>query len=137
MVSVNYLTVLIAGVLHMGVGALWYGPLFGKPWMALMGISKESMAATGADKKMGQRYFVAFVGALITAFGLNYIVQVSGDTTFGAGMECGLLAWLAFVVPVLLTQVLWENKPVKLYILNIGYYLVTFALVGGVLAVWR
>lgn len=135
MVSVNYLTVLAAGVMHMFIGYLWYGPIFGKPWMAMMGFTKEGLEA--AKKTMGQRYFASFVGALVTAFGLNYIVQVSGDTTFGAGMECGLLAWLAFVAPALLGQILWENKPIKLYVLNVGYYLVTLTVVGGMLAVWR
>ena len=34
MMSVNYLAVLVAAALEIGLGALWYGPLFGKPWMA-------------------------------------------------------------------------------------------------------
>ena len=35
--EVNLLAVLAAGIVPMVVGALWYGPLFGKRWLELMG----------------------------------------------------------------------------------------------------
>ncbi|HLD39833.1 MAG TPA: DUF1761 family protein, partial [Candidatus Nanoarchaeia archaeon] len=33
----NYLAVLVAAIAAYVVGFLWYGPVFGKKWMALMG----------------------------------------------------------------------------------------------------
>ena len=36
MLEVNYLAVLIAGIVPMIVGAIWYGPLFGKRWLGYM-----------------------------------------------------------------------------------------------------
>ncbi|MCH7574095.1 MAG: DUF1761 domain-containing protein [Candidatus Marinimicrobia bacterium] len=37
MISINYLAVLVAAAIEFGLGALWFGPLFGKPWMAAHG----------------------------------------------------------------------------------------------------
>lgn len=39
MVPVNYLAILVAAVLSMVLGFLWYGPLFGKEWTKLMGVT--------------------------------------------------------------------------------------------------
>ena len=33
-ITINYLAVLVCGVLHQVLGALWYSPLlFGRPWL--------------------------------------------------------------------------------------------------------
>jgi hypothetical protein len=37
MITINYLAVIAAAIAAVGVGVLWYGPLFGKEWMKLMG----------------------------------------------------------------------------------------------------
>ena len=41
MPAVSLLATLVATILGFLLGALWYGPLFGKRWMALAGISRE------------------------------------------------------------------------------------------------
>ncbi|MBI3341870.1 DUF1761 domain-containing protein, partial [Candidatus Curtissbacteria bacterium] len=35
--QINYMAVVAAAVVNMVLGFLWYGPLFGKPWMKMMG----------------------------------------------------------------------------------------------------
>ena len=40
-ISINFLAVGIAVVANFFLGALWYGPLFGKAWAAEMGISLD------------------------------------------------------------------------------------------------
>ena len=40
---INYGAVVGAAVASMILGSLWYGPLFGKPWMAAMGFTKDAM----------------------------------------------------------------------------------------------
>jgi hypothetical protein len=42
-ITINYAAVLLAAVANMVVGMLWYGPLFGKQWQALMGFNADSM----------------------------------------------------------------------------------------------
>ena len=41
--EVNLLAVLVAGIVPMVVGALWYGPLFGKRWLQLMETTAEEI----------------------------------------------------------------------------------------------
>lgn len=43
-VNINYLAVLIAAIVSMIVGGLWYSPiLFGKMWTKAMGWNEETM----------------------------------------------------------------------------------------------
>jgi len=41
--AVNVLAILVVGVAYMVVGFLWYGPLFAKPWMKLVGMTQEDL----------------------------------------------------------------------------------------------
>ena len=43
MYEVNLLAVLVAGIVPMIVGFLWYGPLFSKRWLALMETTEEEI----------------------------------------------------------------------------------------------
>lgn len=140
-VEVNYLAVLVGAVINMIIGSLWYGPVFGKQWQALMGWGPERMAqmkAEGADKGMWKKYLVAFVGGFVMSFVLwHSLVFAIGFMQEGGvwkGVEGAFWNWLGFVVPVILGTFLWEGKSFKLFVLNIGYYLVSLVMVGAVLA---
>ena len=139
MVPINYLAVLASAVVMMVLGGLWYGPLFGKQWSALMGWSAEEMKAKMA-KGMAKSYVLMALGALLMSFILAHAIifadaylNMSGVS---AGLEVGFMNWLGFVVPVSLGTVLWDGKPWKLWVINAGYYLAGLLLIGVLLALW-
>lgn len=39
--EINWLGLLLGSVAGFALGAVWYGPLFGKAWMAALGIKKR------------------------------------------------------------------------------------------------
>lgn len=132
----NWLAVIVAAILQMVLGFLWYGPLFGKTWMSMMGIAPQ--ASTGAmGKGMGKTYAWTFVGSLVTAAVLGKLVGAMGATSTGAGAAVGFWAWLGFVATVTLGSVLYEKRSFSLYALNNGYQLVSLVMMGEVLAAWR
>ena len=135
-VDVNYLAVFAAAVVGMALGALWYSPvLFGKTWMSLTGLSEETLTKA-KEKGMAKSYLIGFIGTLIMSYVLAHITSYASATTFLEGSLAGFWIWLGFIAPVALGTVLWEGKPVKLYILNTSYYLVALVLMGAILAVW-
>ncbi len=132
MVTLNYVAIVVAGLIQYVLGALWYGPLFGKQWVRLMKIDPKKM-----DKSnMGLRYFGGLVTALLMTFILAHLVRYAGATTALEGMFIGVIGWLGFIATVAFGSVLWENKPFSLYVLNTGYYLVCLLISGVILAVW-
>lgn len=134
--TINYLAVLAAAVVSMVVGALWYGPLFGKLWISMMGFTEEKMKEAKA-KGMGKSYAVAFVGSLVMAFVLAHFAAVWNAEGVAGAWQLAFWSWLGFIAPIMLGQVLWEGKPVKLYILNVAHYLVALFLMAIMLVMWR
>lgn len=135
-VSINYLAVIVTAIVGYFIGFLWYGPIFGKTWMKLIGMTDKDLKKA-KEKSMAGRIITGFVAALILTFVLAIFVGVVNATTFLQGISLGFWIWLGFLATTMLGIVLWDNKPLNLYILNTLHYLVVLAVSGGILAVWR
>lgn len=62
------MAVLVCGVAALVIGSIWYGPLFGKAWMKIMGVENMSEEQKQAMKKgMWMMYLSQFILSLITA----------------------------------------------------------------------
>jgi hypothetical protein len=51
-------------------------------------------------------------------------------------MKIGFAVWLGFVTTVQLTGALFGKQPTKLYLINTGYQLVCYLIMGAILAKW-
>ena len=128
--SVNVLAVLVATLSGFVIGGTWYGPLFGKPWMAASGMTKEK----GAQGNMALTYGLAFVLNAIAAMGLALLLDADHGVLHG--VHAGIAASLFFVVPALGVIYLFERRPLKLFFINAGYQVVNFTVMGAILGLW-
>ncbi len=135
MVDVNWIAILFCAVLSMVIGSMWYGPLFGKTWTKLVGLSKEDLEKE--KKTMPRTYSAMFVSAIITSFVLAVIINMAPQPSVMAGITGAFWVWLGFIAAVKLSDVLFEKKPMKLYLIEIGYYLVFILVAGAILGGWR
>jgi len=142
MVPINYLAVLVSTALMMILGGLWYGPIFGKQWIGLMGFDPKKVAEMQAVGMSGmwKNYSMMALGALIMSFILAHAVIFAnaylGTSGIEGGLMTGFMSWIGFIAPVTLGTVLWEGKPWKLWVINTLYYLVGLLIVGALLSVW-
>ena len=136
-ISVNYLAVLVAAFIPMLVGSVWYGPLFGKKWMDLMGQTEEELKESFNPAKS---YGVTFVMAILTAYVLAHVMGAYGYATGVEGLTAGIQAafwlWLGFVVTISWQQVAFSGQKIELWLLNIFYNLVAMLCMGMLLASW-
>lgn len=133
--TVNYLAVVVAAVASMAIGFAWYSmPVFGKPWVKLLGLTQEALKKS--QKEMGPKYGIMVLASLLMAFVLAVLVKLAWSQTAIGGAKVGALAWLGFVATVGLNSFVFENKPFQLYLINVAYYLVSLVLMGAILAVW-
>ena len=131
-VDINIWAVIVAAVVNMVAGTIWYSKgLFGKEWAKLTGRKLEDMSGGG----MG--YGVAAVGALLQAYILAHFVTYAGATTFWDGLVTGFWLWLGFVAVVTAVHLVFEGRPWALWKINAGYFLVVLLINGGLLAAWR
>jgi len=104
--EVNLFAVLVAGIVPMVIGALWYGPLFGKRWLAMMEMTAEEVQEGFNPVKT---YGVSFALALVTAYVIAQLVaEVSPESVSSLGggggsamigVHVALMALIAFVIP--------------------------------------
>lgn len=133
--SVNYLAILVAALVNMAVGFVWYGPLFGKTWMKLVGISKEDIAAQ--KSKLPMLYGGMFLVTLIFVYVMAHFVQIGGAATAVDGSLIGFWAWFGFVATTSLGGYTFSGRPLKLWKLENGHHLINFLITGALLAVWQ
>ncbi len=138
-VPINYIAVLVAAILNMVAGAVWYG-IFSKQWMKAAGKSEGDMKKGGPDANKG--YLVTFLGALVLAYVLAHFVMyviASGYFTYSdtmIGLLTGFWAWLGFVATTALANTVFEGRNKNLYYLNQGYNLIAFLVMGALLGAW-
>ena len=142
MPHVNYLAVLVTGVVIFVLGGLWYSPmLFAKPWTRMMGKSEEEMktymASPKAKKEMPLMYAMAFVTAVVIAWVMAIVVNHFPPVTVIRGVEVGALCWLGFAAATSLATAMFSMQPKALWLINSGYNLVSFILAGVILGAWQ
>ena len=134
--DVNYLAVLVSTIVSMAIGAFWYSPAgFGKKWMELMNITKANIDKA-KQKGMTKSYITAFIALFILNFVLANIIMTAQAISWFEGLQVGLVMWLGFIATVMIGSILWESKPVKLYLINVLHYAVVLAIAGAILAAW-
>lgn len=133
-IVVNYWAVLAAAIANMAIGMLWYGPIFGKQWMAMTGITKESM------KDMPLKPWQAMIGGLVTSLIIAYVL-VFFTLTWVSSLTEALMStfwiWLGFVATTQLSGFLWEGKSFKLFVLNTAYSLIAYGVMTAILFLWQ
>ncbi len=131
----NYLAILVSVIVVHVIGGLWYGPLFGKHWMKLAGYSKKDLKDM---KKTAMRGYVgSFIALLISLTVLASFLSALGSTDWRSGMTVAFMIWLGFFAMPMLGSVWWENKPFKLYLLNVLHWLVALLVSGAIVGVWQ
>jgi hypothetical protein len=134
---INYAAVAVSALAYWLLGGLWYSPLlFARPFVALMRYTPEQVAAIQAAGE-GRQLFVALLISLLLAYVLAHFVRFTGAETARTGMLAGFWLWLGFVATTNLETVLFEGRPLGLYLINNGYHLVGLLGMGALLAVWR
>lgn len=129
--ALNWISILVAALSGFVLGSLWYGPaLFQKPWMQLTGITKEQ----GAKANM----VVTFGGAyVLNVLGATGIALVLGEHHgWSSGLHAGAFAAFFFIATALGVIYLFEQRPLKLWLINAGYQVVNFAAMGTILGAW-
>jgi hypothetical protein len=128
----NYAAVFIAAIAYWLLGAVWYGVLFSKPWMALEKMSLEQAQSMNPVLP----YVITFVLNLLIAYSLAQICIWRNANTPGRGASVGVLLWIGFVGPITFTTYMYEMRPKELFAINEFYPLAGLVLMGAILGAW-
>lgn len=125
----HILGIVLAAVAGFILGGAWYSPpLFGHAWARESGTPE----AHNPDPKAQIQFFVILLVLLaLAASVLSYALRWHGDAGAVAGLETGAVGSL-LAVAVVGMDTLFERKSLRLFLINAGYYVVSFCVMGAI-----
>jgi hypothetical protein len=114
----------------------YHKAVFGKAWMDSLGITEEDIQKGNMGMIFGVSLVCAFLITFFVVFNVNGPGQegVNGEfDTLKHGAGHGLIISMMLVVPVLITNGLFERKRWKNLLINAGYWIPCLILMGGIL----
>ena len=126
----NWAAVVVAGLVGYFPGALWYSPMgFLKPWARELGVD-----LTAKPKGVGVKVAIGLIPALVAA--IVFAMIVGPHPSLHHGLMTGAEVAIGFVATSLAVQYLYEQRSLTFWLVNSGYHLLQFVLMGVVLALW-
>lgn len=129
--EVNYLSILVAGVAAWALGALWYGPLFGKMWQHEVGMTDDDLKGANMPLIFG----TSFVLMCIMMFGMVPALLMAHDNiSVSHGAFHGALFGVFFALTSMGINYLYQRRSIKLWLIDGLYQVALLAMGGAVLA---
>lgn len=124
--GVNWVAVIVATVLLEILGYLWFGPLFGRAWMAAMG---HDVTSANGNLLMA----IGVVNTFVCVTGLAWLINRVGAASLGAAVMASVAAWFFFSLTTQSLEYLYMGMSLSLLQINASYQLVAFVLAGATL----
>ena len=133
MENMNWLALFLAAIVPTVMGFLYYSPwLFGKAWMDSIGMTEEKQKEGNMPVIFGLSFLMAVLMAFFLTNFNNSIGQEGQFDTFGHGFAHGIVLSLFLIVPIFISNGLFEQKSWKNILINSGYWALTLGIMGGV-----
>src|SRR5690606_19044518 len=130
--GLNWLAVFLAAGTAFLIGAAWYSrKVFGNAWMMEVGLTEESLSRGNFKLIFGGTFVLQLVAATALAFFLG-----SGSDWL-IGLQAGLLVAVCWIATAYGITYFFEQRSLRLYLINAGYYLVLFAAMGAIIGAFN
>ena len=134
MQNINHVAVWISAVLLTVLGFVWYGPLFGEPWMAMVGLD---MATIEANPPGAGTWITNIIATIVPLYVLAWLFIKLGVKTALDGLKYALIITFSFHFLSLMTGNLFAMEDYWLTWITGGFSLVTSAISGLIMGGWQ
>lgn len=130
---INHWAVFVCAIFNMVLGAIWYSPaLFYNAWKRENNLTDEQIKKSNPAKIYGISLLMAFLISYNLAFFLG-----DSNTDWIWGLTAGFLAGFGWAAAIFTSIALFEQKSWKYILINGGYIVVYFSVIGLILGLWR
>ena len=130
MLGMNWIVVVGAALAGFVIGGLWYGPLFGKVWQRESELSDSDIK----NANMPLIFGTTFLLNLLAAFILAHVLATFGAPGLSLSVQIAGGIGLAFVATSIGVNYLFARKTLKLFVIDAGYWIVIYSVMGAVLS---
>ena len=122
---------LLSGVASLLIGFIWYHPkVFGTAWMKETGLTPEDAQKGNMPMVFG----ISFLVCAYLAYEMKWINHEDELPSIVHGFYHGARHVGLFAVGALIVNGLFEQKGLKYFLVNGGYWLMVFGVIGAILA---
>ena len=130
--DINWLAVIVATIAAFALGGLWYSKaLFANSWMQEVGLTEETVNNTNVARTFGGTFVLQLIAATALA------AYIGTDSTWQSGLYTGLLIGVFWIATAYGITYLFEQRSMRLFFINAGYYIVLFAIDGTIIGAWQ
>lgn len=130
----NYVANLVAGIVAFLLEAAWYSNFY-SAWVNGIGRTDEWLRQYSPNRAL--QFGTALVMATLMATAISCVVQLTGPQTAWRGIKVGALLWTGFVLTAWSTEYIFEVRPLSLWFINTGYWLLGMILMGAIVGGWK
>lgn len=130
----NYLANIVAAVACFLLEAVWYSTFY-STWVSGIGRTDEWLRHNGPGIPV--QFATALVMALMMAMAISWVTQLTGKQTALRGMKAAAMLWAGFVLTTRSTEYIFEVRPISLFLVNAGYWLLGMMLMGAIVGGWK
>ena len=134
LMSVNWLSILIAAVAAWLFGGAYYSSL-SKPWLEAQGKTLEQCKAEQEAKSGAAKaapFILVFIGEIIIAWALYGILVHMNAFTLRGGLISAALIWFGFVLTTMASNHAFTGKRPMLTVIDGGGWLGAFLIIGAI-----
>ncbi|HSX14170.1 MAG TPA: DUF1761 domain-containing protein [Chlamydiales bacterium] len=125
---IDWLVIVIATVLNMAIGFIWYSKwLFGPVWKKFTKHAEKDLRCNSKTMILG------FIVSFMIAFFLFIFESALQVTSVTDGMIVGFLLWLGFVATTQMSTFIWNKMPFRLFLVHTGFKLLSFLVMSGLI----
>jgi hypothetical protein len=129
--DINWFSVIVSALAAFVFGILWYSSLlFNKIWLKEIKLSDEEIK----NSNMVMIFGTTFVLNIIGAIALDLLI--GKESTFLSGLLTGLYVSVAWIATSFGINYLYTSKSFRLFLIDVFYYIVFFAVMGAILGAW-
>ncbi len=146
MPEINYLAIAVAALVPNILGAIYYGPLFGKQWLSSLNFVEDDMKGRNEALIYGSALGLSFVVSFFLKFTIALVhkdVNSSGELiyasfgTFPHGALHGAMIAVTMVIPVIISLGLFQKTKGANIFLNSIFWILCYTIMGGILDAWN
>ena len=129
--EINWLALVVVSLIFFAILFFWYFPsLFGNMWLKLVGKESEPKSKIIRDT------IIMIPTSFITVLVIDIIMIMAGITDILSAVLISLLLWFGFLATIGINQTNFNDRGLKLFLIEYVVYLVCFLISGIILVIW-
>ena len=128
--GLNWWAILVATAAAFVLGFLWYGPVFGKAWVAALGKTEDEIQPSPTP------FVVSVVAALATCVVVAALMKGLGMAGVLDGALLGLLTGVGFIAASTASDTAFCGWSWNLWAIQAGYRVVYSIVMGAIIGGW-